>query len=113
MIIDKILVSPKQPSRTDIAWAKPFPEGFALYLYYNGKWQPQLLVDDRDNYNPDDDEPMDFSSEVGPDTVGTEQIMDNSVMMRDLNTEVKDKLDDTYVHNDEALYINGTKPGEE
>jgi hypothetical protein len=48
--------------------------------------------------------------ELGPDTVGTDEIIDGSVQLVDLNKEVKDKLDDTYVQGDESLYINGTKP---
>jgi len=48
--------------------------------------------------------------ELGPDTVGTDDIIDGSVRIVDLNDEVKDKLNDTYVPNDESLYINGTKP---
>lgn len=48
--------------------------------------------------------------ELGPDTVGTKEIIDGSVHIVDLNKEVKDKLDDTYVEGNESLYINGTKP---
>ena len=55
--------------------------------------------------NQDDDTAI-----PGPDTVGTEQIIDNSIMEIDLNDSVKEKLDDVYVDDDESLYINGTRP---
>lgn len=47
---------------------------------------------------------------VGPDTVGSEDIIDNSVMLDDLNTEVKDKLKNEYDSDNETLYLNGSKP---
>lgn len=50
------------------------------------------------------------SCQPGPNTVGTEEIIDGSVKIEDLNKEVTDKLDDTYVNDSESLYINGTKP---
>lgn len=106
MIIDKIIVSLKQPSRSDIAWAKPFPQGFALYLNYNGKWQPQILVNDQHTSNPDDDKPAEIGGQLGPDTVGTEQIIDNSVIMDDLNDSVKDKIRKTYVEENESLHMD-------
>ena len=78
MIIDKFIISPKQPSRTDIAWAKPVKGGFALYLYYNGGWQPQVLMDGKTTLTPEDDVIADISNipeivkqEVG-DTIETE-----------------------------------------
>ncbi len=80
MIIKSIELSLYQPSRIDVAWAKPVKGGFALYLYYNGKWQSQLLVDDMDNYNPDDDDPIENGGKS------------------------------TYVENIESLYIDGKKP---
>lgn len=48
--------------------------------------------------NEDDD-----SSTPGPDTVGTEQIINNSVEMEDLNDKVKDKIQKTYNEEDESL----------
>ena len=62
MIISKILISATQPSRNDIAWAKPFDGGFALYLCYNGKWQPVQLVDSKGTMTPEDDQAIDVTN---------------------------------------------------
>ena len=51
-----------------------------ILKYRNGTWE-----------NEDDD-----SGTPGPDTVGSEQIIDNSVEIRDLNDSVKDKIQKTY-----------------
>lgn len=48
--------------------------------------------------------------ELKTDSVQTDNIVDGTVKLEDLNKEVSDKLDDTYVDNTESLYINGTKP---
>lgn len=42
----------------------------------------------------------------GPDTVGTEQIIDNSVELEDLNDRVKDKIQKTYDISDESLSMD-------
>ena len=112
MVIDKILFQPFQPEKKNALWAKPVKGGFALYLYYNGCWNPQVLMDDKRTISPEDDIPLNIGSEgvLGPDTVGSEQIIDNSIMMDDLNEEVRNMLDDIYTSDEEALYINGTKP---
>ena len=44
---------------------------------------------------------------VPPDSVGTEQIQDNSVKMEDLNTEVKDKMRNTYDSENEGIKLGG------
>ena len=51
--------------------------------------------------NEDDD-----TSTPGPDTVGTEQIIDNSVEMEDLNDSVKGKIQKTYDISDESLNMD-------
>lgn len=51
--------------------------------------------------NEDDD-----SGIPGPDTVGTEQIIDNSVEMGDLNDSVKGKIQKTYDISDESLLMD-------
>ena len=61
MIFKYIEYSPYQPSRTDVAWAKPVKGGFALYLYFNGKWQPQVVMNDEGTDTPEDDEPYDLN----------------------------------------------------
>ena len=42
----------------------------------------------------------------GPNTVGTEQIIDNSVIMDDLNDSVKNKIQKTYDISDESLAMD-------
>lgn len=49
-------------------------------------------------------------SQPAPDSVGSAQIEDNSVMMDDLNDEVKQKLTQAYDENSGTLYINGARP---
>lgn len=61
-----------------------------ILKYRNGTWE-----------NEDDD-----SGVPGPDTVGSEQIIDNSVEIRDLNDSVKDKIQKTYDISDESLSMD-------
>lgn len=49
----------------------------------------------------------------GPDTVGTDEIIDGSVQEEDLSDEVKDKMRQTYSSENRTLYINGAKPQNE
>ena len=49
----------------------------------------------------------------GPDTVGTEEIIDGSVQEEDLSDDVKDKMTQTYSSENRTLYINGAKPQNE
>ena len=73
MIYDKILFSRVQPSRTDIAWAKPLTGGgFALYLFFDGKWQPHKQMNDMGTFSPDDDTIQDISG-IGDITEAVEQ----------------------------------------
>ena len=46
------------------------------------------------------------SCQPGPNTVGTEQIIDNSVIMDDLNDSVKEKIQKTYDISDESLSMD-------
>lgn len=112
-ILDKIVFSKTEPPVTNCLWLRPVAGGVALY-HFDGYWKILRIMNDHGTKSPDDDTPIDIhEGQLGPDTVGTEQIIDNSVMIEDLNDEVKDKLDDIYIHDDEALYINGSKPEEE
>lgn len=144
MTFDKIVISPNQPGRIDVVWAKPVKGGFAIYLPFNGKWQPLVVMNDEGTDTPDDDQPYDLngmgakklsdlqdvaisslsegqilkfngttwenedddSGTPGPDTVGTEQIIDNSVEMQDLNDSVKAKIQKVYDEDDEALHMD-------
>ena len=64
-------------------------------------------MNDEGSINPDDDEPIDIhEGQLGPDTVGTEQIIDGSVIMDDLNDGVKEKIQKTYVKEDETLHMS-------
>ena len=61
-----------------------------ILKYRNGTWE-----------NEDDD-----SSIPGPDTVGSDQIIDNSVEIGDLNDTVKGKIQKTYDISDESLNMD-------
>ena len=145
MTFDKIVFQPTQPGQIDVVWAKPvIGGGFALYLNYNGKWQPMKVMKDAGTDTPDDDQPYDLDaiganklSELedvsfdnltngqilkyngsswenedddtttpGPDTVGTEQIIDGAVEMQDLHDDVKGKIQKTYDISDESLSMD-------
>lgn len=43
----------------------------------------------------------------GPDTVGTEQIIDGAVELEDLNTDVKDKMTNHYDAQGEGIVLGG------
>jgi len=45
-------------------------------------------------------------SQPGPNTVGTEQIIDGAVEMEDLNDSVKSKIQKTYDEDDETLHMD-------
>ena len=110
-VLDKVVFSTSEPP-INCLWIKPTVGGVCLYIF-DGYWKILRLMNDHGTQNPDDDTPIDIhEGQLGPDTVGTEQIIDNSVMMKDLNSEVADRLDDIYTQHDESLYINGTKPEE-
>lgn len=42
----------------------------------------------------------------GPDTVGTDQIIDGAVEMEDLNDSVKEKIQKVYDEDDETLHMD-------
>lgn len=44
----------------------------------------------------------------GPDSVGSEEIKDDSILMDDLSQEVKDKMSNSY--DGETLYLNTPTP---
>jgi hypothetical protein len=113
VIYDKIVEDKYEPQSTNVLWLRPVEGGFSFYRYKNGKWDALKLMNDKGTPSPDDDEPIVPSGGGGkpdPNTVGSEEIIDGSVRLVDLNDEVTDKLDDTYVEDNESLYINGTKP---
>lgn len=107
MTVKHIEFSPVQPSRTDIGWAKPVKGGFALYLYFNGKWSPQVLIDSVGTDSPEDDKEADVSNipelvkEVIPDVIGDtvaetveEQIATHEALINNTrNAEASDSTD--------------------
>ena len=107
MIYDKIVEDTHEPRNTNVLWLRPVEGGFSLYRYKNDRWDILRLMDNHGTPNPDDDTPIDIhEGQLGPDTVGTEQIIDNSVIMDDLNDSVKSKIQKTYDISDESLSMD-------
>jgi hypothetical protein len=106
-VIDKIMFLPTEPPVTDVIWAKPVEDGFAFYLF-DGTWKPMKLMDGHGTPSTDDDTPYTpgGGGELGPDTVGTREIINNSVQMEDLNDSVKDKIQKDYYEGDESLHMD-------
>jgi hypothetical protein len=106
-VIDKIMFLPTEPPVTDVIWAKPVEDGFAFYLF-DGTWKPMKLMDGHGTPSTDDDTPYTpgEGGELGPDTVGTREIINNSVQMEDLNDSVKDKIQKDYYEGDESLHMD-------
>ena len=105
-VLQKIVVSSTEPPGTDCLWIRKVSGGVALYSF-DGKWEKLRLMDDHDTPEYDDDTPIDIhEGQLGPDTVGTEQIIDNSVEMQDLNDSVRDKIQKTYYQEDESLHMD-------
>lgn len=67
----------------------------------NSLSEGQVLKFNGSTWENDDD-----AGTPGPDSVGTEQIIDNSVEMRDLNDSVKEKIRKVYDEDDEALHMD-------
>jgi hypothetical protein len=108
-IYDKIVESIYEPRNTNVIWLRPVKGGFSFYRYQNGKWEILRLMNDHGTLNPIDDTPIDVSGggeQPGPDSVGTDQIIDNSILMDDLNSSVRDKIQKTYYQNDESLHMD-------
>ena len=105
-VLDKIVFSETEPPSTGCLWIRPVPGGVALY-HFDGFWKILRIMNDHGTKSPDDDTPIDIhEGQLGPDTVGTEQIIDNSIEMQDLNDSVKDKIQKTYDISDESLSMD-------
>ena len=109
-ILKGIIISSTEPSTTSSLWIKPVEGGVAFYAFNGGRWNILKPMEDNGTPSTDDDIPWEGGGSLGPNTVGSSEIVDGSVRAVDLNKEVADKLDDTYEESNEALYINGTKP---
>lgn len=109
VVLNRIVLSDTEPPWTSALWLKPTEGGIGFYVWLEGKWQILRPMNDRGTSNPYDDVPYDLSgqgSTPGPNTVGTEQIIDNSVIMDDLNDSVKVKIQKTYDISDESLSMD-------
>lgn len=112
LVLDKIVFSKNEPSVTTVLWAKPVGDSYTFYLFDGGKWNPLQVVNSQGTPTINDDTPWEggSGSSLGPNTVGSREIIDGSVMLTDLNREVTDRLEHPYDSSDEALYIDGAKP---
>ena len=112
-VINYIVLSPTEPSQTDVLWVKPMGGGVVFYLF-DGTWKPLKLVDSKSTSITSDDTIWEGGSsgggQLGPNTVGSEEIINGSVKLQDLNKEVTERLEHSYDDDNEALYLDGTKP---
>ena len=109
VILNKIVLSQTEPPWTSALWIKPTEGGIGFYVWLGGKWQILRPMNGMGTPSPYDDLPYDLDgqgSTPGPNTVGTEQIIDNSVEMEDLNDSVKSKIQKTYDISDESLLMD-------
>jgi hypothetical protein len=106
-VIDKIMFLPTEPPVTDVIWAKPVEDGFAFYLF-DGTWKPMKLMDGHGTPSTDDDTPYTpgGGGELGPSTVGSDEIVDGSIQIEDLSDAVKNKIQNTYDTSGEALHMD-------
>jgi hypothetical protein len=89
-VLEKVVISETEPPQTNVLWIKPVKGNVEFRAFFYGEWK---TVDS-------------YESKPGPDTVGTEQIIDNSVIMDDLNDSVKEKIQKTYYKDDEELHMD-------
>ena len=126
IVLEKTVISSTEPRLTSVLWVKPIKGGgVSFYAFMNGRWESldgvgatklsdledvdmegiedgQILKYRNGTWENEDDD----SGTPGPDTVGSEQIIDNSVEIRDLNDSVKNKIQKTYDISDESLSMD-------
>lgn len=109
VILNKIVLSQTEPPWTSALWLKPTDGGIGFYVWLEGKWQILRPMNGRGTSSPYDDVPYELdgqSTTPGPDTVGTEQIINDSILEEDLNSTVREKIQKTYHQGDESLHMD-------
>ena len=101
MTFDKIVISSTQPGRNDIVWAKPVKGGFALYLPFNGRWQPLIVMDDEGTVTPEDDKPADIS-EI-PELIEQE-------VTKQIGTQIEDEVTRQMAGHDASVHDTHNAP---
>lgn len=61
-LVTKFYIGEIEPSSNNVGWFKPVEGGFALYLSYNGRWQPVKLMDDKGTGSAQDDTIADLNN---------------------------------------------------
>ena len=89
-VLEKVVISETEPPQTNVLWIKPVKGTVEFRAYFYGEWR---TVDS-------------YESQPGPDTVGTEQIIDGAVEIQDLHDDVKGKIQKTYDISDESLNMD-------
>lgn len=78
-------------------------EDYDVVLYPDGKKTFLQLWADKDK------QPQPSGGgELGPNTVGTDEIIDGSIKMEDLSDAVKDEIRRTYDESEESMHMGGS-----
>ena len=86
MRITQIIISPTEPTATNLMWARLIGDKMTFYLYFNGRWRPVHLVNDQGTPTPEDDSIAEIS-DIGQ-TVQEEvsrQIQEHDVGVNDVH----------------------------